>query len=260
MESMNGSPGPGPGSGGDDAAPTRAILRSVALRFPDDLRARFAELLRRLDSGARFTGAHPKWLAPGELKLTIAHLGEASGDDAEAMRKACEAACARMPPLRLKFQHLALHPSAKQPKAIGIETRGASRDLPHLRAALADELDGHGMSAAAEAIRSAESWKPVMTLARITSVKGAAALKALLDGHRRYEPGAIVIEAAELIESRPAATGGGRDYVVVAELPFRAVPPPPASGESPEPTVASEDDVSRPAVGIELEDLIVQTK
>ena len=52
------------------------IRTFLAAEVPDNLKQGLANLISRLKTGMQFTGAHPKWVDPTSIHLTLKFFGD----------------------------------------------------------------------------------------------------------------------------------------------------------------------------------------
>jgi len=198
-----------------EAAPTLRVF--VAIELPEDVRGEIAALLARLQKGSQFTGAHPTWVAPENLHLTMVFLGDQPPTHIPLIQSAMRQATQGRPTIPLRFRGVELFPNAKAPKVISLHLWGKVERLAAVRDNLAENLRQNGFPV------EQRPYRPHLTLARIKSAKGVTGLAALAKSHSTFQAGEFT--AGELVLFKSTLTSKGPIYEALAREPFAAANP-----------------------------------
>lgn len=178
----------------------------VALDLPAEVRGALGAFIGRLAPLCR--GA--RWVRPESLHVTLKFIGEASEENVGRIRDALGRIPA-MAPVRMRFRGAGFFPDARRPRVFwaGIE---AGPELAALAAAVEAALEPLGIP------RERREFRPHLTLARLKSDGGLAALREELARAGDLEFGAATADAFYLYQSllRPS----GAEYVRQASFPL----------------------------------------
>jgi len=135
----------------------------VALEIPDEVRRALGEIIARLQK----TGRGARWVRPEGIHVTLKFIGE--WENLPGIQAALSGT--RLPtPVEARFRGLGFFPHERHPQVLwaGVE---ASPNLAELAAAIDERLAAVGIG------REARPFRPHLTLARIKSEDGLAALR-----------------------------------------------------------------------------------
>lgn len=164
--------------------------------MPPETRQSVADLQRRLQVGCRFIDAHPRWVAPENLHLTLVFLGSIAEDCVPIVTRAMESVAHRHFAFELETARLDLFPpNSKQLKVISADIMGQRRLLKSLQKDLSDTLRGAGFEV------EDRPYKPHLTIARLPSVKTASRVGALVASHSEALKAKFPVEEIVLFES-----------------------------------------------------------
>lgn len=184
----------------------------VAVGFPSDLKTRCGDILRRLQTGIRFTGAHPSWVKPDSLHLTLAFLGATPPRLVPDIRLAMLSAVETMVPFTIALGGVGLFPTPKNPRVISLELRGDLDVLRDLQARLSARLRSQGFQI------EDRPFRPHITLARLKSMRGLAGVRDIVATYREADVGGATIDRIALLRSHLLPDGA--EYELVEEAPF----------------------------------------
>lgn len=206
------------------------IRSFVAVDLTEGVRQKVSEILERLQKGARFTGARPAWVQPGNVHLTLKFLGQIDEGQREAVVRALAPIAARHAPHTVRVRGLGVFPSPRAPRVVWI---GVKKATPLFR--LQEEVD-RALVALGFPEEDRE-WSPHLTLARLKSMRGARALMDVVASHGAWDCGDWPIHECVLYQSTLRPTGS--IYTPLARFPLtgaagaEVVPPSPAPGSDP---------------------------
>lgn len=181
--------------------PSDQLRLFTALALPDNARRQIEDLLTRLRKGATFTGAHPTWVAPENVHITLVFLGSQPAGRVDEICAAADEAARSLPPFELSLEGLHLFPNPKEPRIISLEIAGAVGQLKRLHESLAGELRGRGFPV------ESRPFRPHITLARIKSMRGLPGLRQLVASHQRLSAIALPVDRITLYQSTLTSAG-----------------------------------------------------
>jgi len=184
----------------------------TAVAIPEDIKERVGDLLKRLQAGAVFTGAHPAWVRAEGVHVTMVFLGWQAGDRVENIKRAMATAAAGQAPFTISLGGVSLFPSQRSPRVVCLGIRRDTEALANLYQRLADACAAEGFAVDPRGFRSH------LTLARIKSMRGLAGLNDLVKAHIHWSSKSFGVDRLTLYKSdlRP----DGARYEVVAEQPL----------------------------------------
>ncbi len=191
-----------------------ATIRSfIAIELPDEVVRGLtltATYLRR-----RLPGSDLKWVAPGNIHVTLKFLGEVTLSRIQDVRSTLESALSSAPPLRLGIDTPGAFPSQRAPRIVWV---GLNGDVEKL-ASLARQVD-----AAMQPLgfpREDRPFTPHLTLARVREGASASTIDALRAALASAPVTAgLSFEAAAVSLMRSQLTPGGAIYGRVAYFPL----------------------------------------
>jgi len=191
--------------------PTQRLF--LAANVSDEQRQALGQLIENLAKGIRFTRAHPAWVKPENIHLTLKFLGDVEETRIESIAKALGTAITHVQPIPFDIAKLGVFPDAQAPRVlwIGID-QGRSR-IADLAGTIENAMARIGFP------RERRAFHPHLTLARIKAVRGVGEMMDVVESHRRAHLPAARIHAVTLYRStlRPE----GAVYSVVREWPLR---------------------------------------
>lgn len=179
--------------------------------------------MHRLQSGTRFSGAHPAWVRPEGVHVTLVFLGWQPPERLAAAQRALSAASA-CAPFGLEIGGVGLFPDPRSPRVVSVELHGNLKGLFAVQKALADACRAGGFEIEDRAFR------PHLTLARIKSQKGLAGLRDVVKSHANLAAGSFHVDHVTLYRS--ILEPSGARYIAMGECMLGAAHPPAGFRES----------------------------
>jgi 2'-5' RNA ligase len=181
----------------------------VAADVPDEVRARLAEVQKRL-------GDLPlplRWARPEGIHLTLFFCGETPEARVEAMARAIEPVAAAAAPFRLEAHGVQSFPAHGRPRVLVFGLRGDVAAAARLKSALDEAMKALGFTP------DDRPFRPHLTLARAKEGR-AGDWKTPLAREKDADGGGFEVRRLVLYESRLGP--GGSQYRSVREFPFGA--------------------------------------
>jgi RNA 2',3'-cyclic 3'-phosphodiesterase len=176
----------------EDLAPK--IRTFLAVDLTEELRAKIADLLERLKKGVHFTGAHPKWVDPAGIHLTLKYFGDTDEAQRAAIVEALRGAARRHPKHTAHIKGLGVFPTPRRPRVLWVGVSKATK-LRALQEDLEESLEPLGWPS------EEREFTPHLTLARIKSLKRVPAFMDIVAGHRAWDVGPWPIGEMVLYQS-----------------------------------------------------------
>jgi 2'-5' RNA ligase len=195
----------------DDAGQPPKIRSFLAVELTPELRAKIADLLGRLQKGAQFTGAHPVWVKPENVHLTLKFLGQTDDAQRLAVTAAMRAAARRHGPHVVRIKGLGVFPSERAPRVLWVAVKRCDPLLALQR----------DVEAAVEPLGwppEGRAFSPHLTLARIKSQRRSQALMSVVESHSRWEIGDWPIREVVLFQSMLHPSGS--IYTLLERFPL----------------------------------------
>lgn len=186
-----------------------ALRLFTAISVPREIKEPLAELMKRLQAGSVFTGAHPVWVRPEDAHVTLVFLGWQAEDTIGRVKRAMASAVLNQPPFVLSLGGLNLFPSPRSPRVICLNIRRDKDALACLYQRLTDACAAEGFTVDSRAFHSH------LTLARIKSMRGIAGLRDLVKAHVSWSSKSFTVDRVTLYKSDLHPDGAR--YEVVAE-------------------------------------------
>jgi RNA 2',3'-cyclic 3'-phosphodiesterase len=202
-------------AGGDDTPETtddQSLRLFTAIEIPEEHKNQIRQLTSHIQKGLDFGGAHPAWVPAENLHITLAFLGSQPAERVPEVQQAMMESAADIEPFKLSIGNLELFPTPKQPKVISIAVRGNTSAVEHIYEKLSTALSRRGFKLDERAFR------PHLTLARIKSFRGLAAVRSVLSSHNSFTTGQFEINSIVLYRSilkRPAP-----EYQILERTPL----------------------------------------
>lgn len=179
----------------------------IAVAFNDAIRAAGAELIRRLQTGARFTGAFPTWVKAVGLHQTLVFLGNQPPTRVQEICALMESVSQHSSPFRVSVGGVHFFPTDKNPRVISVGLRGDVESLHALQLTLSERCRAAGLTA------EDRPFRPHVTLARIKSMRGLPGLRDVVAMHRAVQLGEMVVDRITLYRSRLHPDGAEYDVL-----------------------------------------------
>jgi RNA 2',3'-cyclic 3'-phosphodiesterase len=201
-----------------EVAAEKKIRLFTAIGIPPETLSKAAAIQEKLQKGSVFTGAHPKWVQPESIHITLVFLGWQDPERVGDVREVMDAVAPDFSAFELSIGSVHLFPDEKNPKVISIGLARQVEVVSKLQAKLRDGLDAAGFETEDRAFR------PHVTLARISSRKGLAGLKGVVKAHHNASAGRFSVDRITLFQS--TLSGDGARYDVLHESPLKTLAAP----------------------------------
>ena len=173
-----------------------ALLRLfIAADLSDEQRNGAALLISALQKGIQFTNAHPSWVKPEALHLTLKFLGSVDSALVDKISLALEPEIKRFPPFRFSIQNIGVFPNPRRPQVLWVGMKLGVKEMQELQSLVDRALRPLGFSPEQRA------FHPHLTLARIRSLRGVEAMMDVIDSHKNADVGESELKEVTLYES-----------------------------------------------------------
>ncbi|MBN1674529.1 MAG: RNA 2',3'-cyclic phosphodiesterase [Kiritimatiellae bacterium] len=187
-----------------------AVIRAfIAIELSEPVRRRLADCQQTLK---RQTLAKVRWVAPGNIHLTLAFLGDIFGAKVDPIAAGLREIAAAVAPFEFEIEGLGFFGSPRNPRVIWAGVTGGRAPLAALQAQVAAMLVKVGLPPERRA------FNPHLTLGRVKSVKGADQFMPTLEAMKPTDFGRVGADHVRLIRSVLAPTGA--QYSVLADAPL----------------------------------------
>ena len=173
------------------------IRSFIAIEVPELLRVKMEGVQRDL----RRTGADVKWVRPEGIHLTLKFLGSISPEETEKISQAIAPIVAHWAPFFLRIRGLGCFPSARNPRIIWLGIDQGVEAVLALQKAIENGASAEGFAP------EDRPFKAHLTLGRVRSPKGRAALNECLDPHKDVEIGVFRADQVYLFKSELRPSG-----------------------------------------------------
>lgn len=181
----------------------------IAIELPADVRAALSRLQQQLAG----SGADVKWVEAAHLHLTLRFLGEITDEQRAAVERWLGEAAGRERPMAAGLSDLGAFPSPSAPRVLWVGMNKGAAELAEAAARVDEGLLRLGFPA------EARGFVAHITLGRVRSSRGRAALVRQLAAVRWQPPPAWTITHVTLYQSLLSAAGAR--YTVLARMSFR---------------------------------------
>ena len=154
----------------------------IATDISDEQRDATLALMENLRKGIQFTRAHPKWVGPESLHVTLKFLGGVEEERVDGIIQAVECKLLDRAPFEFSLKGLGVFPTEREPKVLWLGVDQGKRDLMELAQRLESALYPIGFAPELRA------FHPHLTLARVKALSGAEAMMDVVNSHRRSAP------------------------------------------------------------------------
>ena len=188
---------------------SQTVRTFIAVPLEESVRGRAAALQEQLAAA----GAAVKWVEPHNLHITLVFLGEI---DMRAVPEVCGAAAeaaAGAAPVELVLAGVGAFPNPRRPKTLWAGVADGREELRRLHAALEERLAGLGAYR-----REEREYTPHLTIGRVKSDRGAAALGTVLARHAGWQGGRTTVREIHVLSSE--LTPEGPVYTVLSRAPL----------------------------------------
>lgn len=180
----------------------------IAVDLPDPVRARLQQLQRRLQSA----GARVRWVAPGQIHLTLLFLGDTPDGRVPELIAALNETAREQSPFELVAEGTGFFGSARNPRVLWVGLSGSLAILNDLQRNL------YGRVRALNIVLEDRPFHPHLTLGRIQPGTPAGALTSALSSISVGPFGSIPVDHIRLIQSTLTPTGARHQVLHSATL------------------------------------------
>jgi len=171
----------------------------IAIDVSEVVRAALGETLARLRADA--PRADVRWVDPAQVHLTLKFLGTVADERVPAISQALDAALVDAAPVVLAAAGLGGFPSIRRPRVLWAGLTGGVAELAAVAAVVDQVAVAHGFPA------ESRSFRGHLTLGRVRSPRGAAALTKAIAAAGAPDLGSWTASEVVLYESRLRPTG-----------------------------------------------------
>lgn len=189
---------------------THAIRMFLAAPIDEAAREKLAEA----QNAMRRIGADLKWVAPPNIHLTLAFLGDIFDSLVPSIIAAMDQVAARHAPSSLDIRGLGWFGSPASPKVVWAGLTGKLQPLMNLQAELADALRTAGLSP-----DTRKPFHPHLTLGRTRTGRNGRELADAIRSHTDDSFGRLEIKEMLLVQSRLQPQGPVYAALHVSRLP-----------------------------------------
>lgn len=185
------------------------IRSFIAIELSEELKAGLEEIQKKL----RRSDADVKWVRPEGIHLTLKFLGSVTPEELERVSRAVEPAVAGVKPFELTLKSLGCFPSTRSPRVIWVGVDGGGEEVCCLQRIV------EGQAAAAGFPPEERAFQPHLTVGRVRSSRGKAALARLVEENQGVNLGSLRADAVHLFRSdlRPS----GAVYTKMKTFPMK---------------------------------------
>ena len=181
----------------------------IGIPLPGDIRACLERLQRELAA----SGADVKWVAPDHWHVTLKFLDEMSHEQRHAVEALLARLVRREAPFQIRLEGLGAFPSMQAPRVVWVGITQGNEALARLAGAI--DREGAALDLRAEA----RAFSPHLTLGRVRSPRGRAALARQLETTAWPAPAAWRVASLVLYQS--VLSPEGPHYTALADIPLR---------------------------------------
>ena len=198
-----------------DAEQPEGLRLFFAIDIPNNARAQISRVVNGMKTACRFVDAHPKWVVPENLHITLAFLGLVPLSHVEAAASVLEPVLVNQKPFDLGIDGLTYFPpKVRDPKVLSTGITGDITALKSLQSRLVEQLKTKTLFV------DDRPFRAHLTLARLGSTKTAARLEPVVKSHAPMLNSKFKVDKLVLFESK--LTKQGAVYTVVKDLEFSA--------------------------------------
>ena len=182
---------------------SESVRTFIALELPQPVKAAMA----RVQSELRGAGLKLRWVAAGNIHLTLAFIGEVEPGQIDAISRAVEEAAGEHAPLNLAAAGIGVFPHPRRPRVLWVGTAGDSERI----GALKQRID-NGLESIPDLGYRKEKrhFKAHLTLARVKAKVDSRRLIKALDAHAGFKTGDFRLDEVHVFKSQ--LTPGGAVY------------------------------------------------
>jgi len=169
----------------------------VAVNLPDELRETIGEYF----SALRKDVPGVKWVAAGNLHLTLKFLGRVEPEQVKRVGESLDGALGGTRPVGVSFRGAGAFPPRGRPRVVWLDLDAGGMEVTALQSAVEGALEPLDFA------REQRRFTPHLTVGRVKSLKDAGALLGALDSARDREWGRFTASSVDLMRSELFPTG-----------------------------------------------------
>jgi 2'-5' RNA ligase len=174
------------------------LIRSfLAIELP----ASIQKSIETVQGDLKTSRADVRWVHPARIHLTLKFFGEIEEAAVPGILKAIEGPLGAVEPFSLTARGTGAFPSLRNPRVVWMGMAGEEETLLSLQKGLETELDRIGFSP------EGRPFRPHLTLGRVNSDRGRAALAERMERYRDEVFGTFTVERVVLFKSELRPTG-----------------------------------------------------
>lgn len=191
------------------------MIRSfIALELSEEIYRNLGKLIESLKKGVQFTPSRPSWVKPESIHLTLKFLGNIDENMVAPISEVVKTAAEETSAFTIRIRDLGVFPDERRPRVLWCGmTKGEMQTTT-----LQKKIDRSLLSLGFE--KEKRPFHPHLTLARIKSLKGTAALMNIIKANQQNSfVGECQID--RLILFRSELHPDGARYTKLFEAPLR---------------------------------------
>jgi 2'-5' RNA ligase len=173
----------------------------IAAELTSEQHKATADLMERLRKGIGFTPAHPKWVSPDSLHITLSFLGDVEENRVKSIVHAVESRLVKLTPAEFDLHGIGTFPNERQPTVLWIGAHHGADRLKQIQSAVESALVPLGFSP------ERREFHPHVTLARINALRGVAPMMKIVTDHRKFGAPLGTIDSITLFQSELLPSG-----------------------------------------------------
>jgi 2'-5' RNA ligase len=178
------------------------MIRSfIALELSPEIYKNLGLLIDKLKKGVQFTSARPSWVNPESIHLTLKFLGNIEESMIDQIAEVMTNAANETHPFSIRIRDLGVFPNPRQPRVLWCGmTKGEDQTV-----SIQTKID-RGLAALGFE-KESRPFHPHLTLARIKTLKGTAALMDVVKSHQNSLVGECRMDRVILFQSQLHPSG-----------------------------------------------------
>jgi 2'-5' RNA ligase len=180
----------------------------ISVNLDEALKGEIHKAVERLRDGK----ADVKWVAAGNLHITLKFLGEADEETVARLEDLLPAIAERHHSFRIALRGVGLFPDRKRPRVVWIDIIDGDR-LSEIQRDIENAVSSLGFE------REDRPFSPHLTIGRIRSPRGTSSLLSAIEALKDKDFGNIEVNVVSLMKSDLKPTGA--QYTTLAEFHLR---------------------------------------
>jgi len=182
----------------------------IAIELSEEMHDALAQIQKRL----RYSGADVKWVATGNIHLTLKFLGEISEETSDTVRSILDKIAASTKPFEISLHNIGAFPKIDYPRVIWAGIDKGSKESAILANSIDKELSNIGFD------KETRPFAAHLTLGRVRSAKNKEALKEKMLTTSLQENSIVTQTAGSIILFKSTLTPTGSIYTKLHEAKF----------------------------------------